>query len=837
MINLIINDKKITVAEDTNILDAAKENNIFIPHLCYDKRLEAYGGCGMCVVELEGMPKLIRSCATLAREGMVIKTHTKRTESTRKTALDMFVSDHRGDCRPPCVMACPSHTDVQGYIGLIANREFDSALRLIKEQLPLPASIGRVCPHPCETECRRDMVDSAVSIACAKIYPADKDLFENESPYLPSKASSTGKSIAVIGAGPAGLTAAYYLAVKGHNVEIFEMMDKPGGMLRYGIPEYRLPKKVVDAEVAVIESLGVKINYNVTLGKDTTITKLKEKFHSVFLGIGAWKSSSMRCKGEDSKGVLGGIDFLRMVTNGESIDLGKKVIVVGGGNTAMDVARTAVRLGADTTVLYRRTEEQMPAEDIEIKEAKEEGVKFEFLVAPISVVTSDGLATGIDCQSMKLGEADASGRRRPMPIEGDTKIFEASTIIAAIGQQVDMGTIDVGTTEWNTIKIEETTYTTNIDGVFAGGDAVTGPKIAIDAVAQGKEAAIVIDSYLNGAILPISEINIVRQTDITPEKLSYVEKVERLTASHVSGEVRKNNFEAITKGFTEEEVVAEANRCLECGCNDYFECQLITNIEIECTDTSKDYGEKHDRNTETTHKYIDRNPDKCIQCGLCVRICSEVVGASALGLMDRGFDAVIVPEFGMPLENTTCVSCGQCVDVCPTGTLREKLQNKKEIPLNLEIIKGSCTDCDLNCPINYHCKNGVVYKTSSDIDSLGLLCTNGKFLQEDKLASSIENLDISPNFDKVSGSDLIVVIGDIYKEFSPMAVTIKDSSAKIISISDEKTLMDRFADTSSTSDLKVLIAGAKNPIVVTNDLAKASEIISEDKIVFLKKTK
>ena len=417
-VRINIDGKEIQTTDDKNILQAALDNNINIPHLCYDERMEAYGGCGLCVVEVEGIPKLVRSCATPVKDGMVISTSTERTKATRKTALNLLVSDHRGDCRAPCVMACPAHTDVQGYVGLIANGQYKESVKLLKEQLPLPACIGRVCPHPCEDACRRNLVDKPVAIANLKSFVADVDLFDDaEEPYRPQIKESTGKRIAIIGAGPAGLSAAYFLATEGNKVEIFEAMDKPGGMLRYGIPQYRLPKHVVDKEVELIENLGVKINYNTKLGDDITVKYLQKNFDASFLAIGAWKSSGMRCEGENLEGVLGGIDFLRQVTQNEEVELGDKVVVVGGGNTAMDVARTCVRLGVkEVRIVYRRTEEQMPADKLEIKEAKEEGVIFSFLASPVQVIDNGGKASGVRCHKMKLGKPDASGRRRPEPI-------------------------------------------------------------------------------------------------------------------------------------------------------------------------------------------------------------------------------------------------------------------------------------------------------------------------------------------------------------------------------------------------------------------------------------
>ncbi len=343
LVKLNINGKEITAEAGKTVLEAAIENGIEIPHLCFDERLEVYAGCGLCIVEIEGQPKIARACSTPVSNGLVVRSNTKKVIEARNSALNLLVSQHIGDCKAPCTLNCPAQTDVQGYVGLVANKQYRESLKLIKEKLPLPACIGRVCPHPCEKACRRQNVEESVSIACIKTFAADYDL-NSGNPYIPELKPSTGKKVAVVGAGPAGLSAAYYLLTDGHEVDIFEAMPKPGGMLRYGIPEYRLPKNVVDAEVAIIEEMGANIHYGVKIGEDMSLEYLQEKYDAVFLGIGAWKSSPMRCEGENTPGVLGGIDFLIKVAENKPVKIGKRVIVVGGGNTAMDVARTSIRL-------------------------------------------------------------------------------------------------------------------------------------------------------------------------------------------------------------------------------------------------------------------------------------------------------------------------------------------------------------------------------------------------------------------------------------------------------------------------------------------------------------
>ena len=684
MINLTINGKAIQAPEGATILEVARANGIDIPTLCYDKAVEIYGACGLCVVEAEGIPKLLRSCSAKVSEGMVINTESPRVVQSRKIAMELLMSAHDGDCVAPCQLNCPARTDCQGYVGLIANGEYDSAIKLIKNKIPLPASIGRVCPHPCEKACRRKNVEEPINIAQLKAFAADIDL--NKESYLPDVMVRTGKTIAIVGGGPAGLTAAYYLNIMGHSVTVYDMMEKMGGMLRYGIPQYRLPKEVLDKEIAIIEKSGVKLVNNVKLGKDFTIKSLKAENDAVIVAVGAWKSSSMRTPGEDLEGVYGGIDFLRAVIKGNPPEIGEKVAICGGGNTAMDACRTAVRLGAkEVYVIYRRTRAEMPADALEIDEAEEEGVIYKFLTNPLSFNGENGKLKSVTLQIMELGEPDASGRRRPVPVEGKTEEIPLDSVILAIGQKLVQGDVsELQLNERGNIEADPDFFTTNIDGVFAIGDATNrGASIAIEAIGEADRCAKAVDAYLNDQ-KPDTRVPYISKRDESTIDYSDREKQARINPKVLAPEVRNKNFDEVSLGFTEEEAKEEASRCLECGCREYYKCKLLNVAQRYDIDPSRFQGEMPQEYTHDANAFIERNTAKCILCGLCVRSCREVMDIHALGLMGRGFTTEPSPAFALPLDQTKCNNCGLCVQLCPTGALTEKANLKKQVPLNEE---------------------------------------------------------------------------------------------------------------------------------------------------------
>jgi formate dehydrogenase major subunit len=738
-IKIVLNGKETAAAPDETILDVAKKNGIVIPTLCHDSRLAPFGACRVCLVKVEGARSFVPSCSTIVTDGMVIDTESPDVLEARRTSLSLLISDHFGDCVSPCSIECPAHIDIQGYIALISAQRYTEAVQLIKEKNPMPLCIGRICPHPCETVCRRNRVDEPIAINNLKRFAADRDLAAGV-PCLPPKTPSKQKSVAVIGSGPAGLSCAYYLSVLGYDVTVFEKEKKAGGMLRWGIPEYRLPKRILEHEIESILDLGISIEYGSELGKEITIETLKEDGYSaVFLGLGAGQSTEMRIAGEDLPEVKSGLEFLYRVASGEKPDFsGKNVVVVGGGNTAMDASRTALRLGAESvTVLYRRTRTQMPANDIEIEEALEEGVRFEFLRAPVKVERKAGNLS-VECICMELGEPDASGRRRPIPIKGSNYSVDTDVLITAIGQRPLVPPLgsDIITAK-DTVKADPATGATVDPYIFAAGDCVTGAATAIEAIAGGRTAAYTIDATLNGKeVQPSSEFNISRGAleEIPDTLFALYEKVSRVSMPTLEASVRMEGFEEIEKGLSEEEALKEAFRCLECGCQEGKSCSLRDScteygVQPDEWPGAKNLSLCNDRLADDLPP-IMKDSNKCIKCGTCIRVCDEIWGLSIYGFVKRGFETEVSPYFGLELEDTECDFCGGCADSCPTGALSLKPFLPKPGPYASKPLGGRCFGCSLGCALEYNVYENLLVKVTSKQshgENEGSLCVRGRF--------------------------------------------------------------------------------------------------------------
>ena len=468
----------------------------------------------------------------------------------------------------PCKASCPAHISIPGFIAAISQGKYAEGLKLIKREMPFPAICGRVCPHPCETECNRGNIDKPIAIEALKRFLADEDLYSDIS-YIPEKKGERKEKVAIIGAGPAGLTAACYLAIEGYPVTVFEKLPVAGGMMAVGIPEFRLPRDILQAEIEKIRELGVEIKLNVEIGKDIGFQDIQRDYQSIFIGIGCHRPIKLGVPGEDDlKGVIDGITFLRDIHLGKPTLLKGRAVVIGGGNVAVDSARVAKRLGfRDVAILYRRTREEMPAYSYEVDEAMEEGIEIEFLTAPTKIIGENGEVCALQCVRMELGEPDESGRRRPIPIKGSEFEVKTEVVIAAIGQQPDLGPLslegEIKASKRGWIVVDPQTGLTNMPGIFAGGDVVSGPRTVVEAVGFGKNVASAIDLHLRGEDMSAARKGDWQGMEFSPEDAPLK---ERVAMPRISLSERQRSFKEIDLGFSEEQAKTEAERCLMlCG--------------------------------------------------------------------------------------------------------------------------------------------------------------------------------------------------------------------------------------------------------------------------------
>ena len=531
--------------------------------------------CGQCVENCQ---------LNAVRLGQKLCPRPSNEERPRETARNTLWSSkrynpdfrlNRTDVMPegtaPCKAACPAHVPVQGYIKLAAQGRYSEALELIKKEIPFPAVCGRICNKKCEEACTRGEMDAPVAIDEIKKFIAEREL-DSATRYVPPMINQLGKpypeKIAVIGAGPAGLSCAYYLAAKGYPVTVIEKEQVLGGMLTLGIPSFRLEKDVINAEIDVLRQLGVEFRTGIEVGKDVSLDTLRGLgFKAFYLAVGASKGAKLSIPGEDLDGVMSGIDFLRKVNQGESPAIGDKVAVIGGGNVAMDVARAALRLGAEVTVCYRRSEAEMPADKDELAEAREEGVAFRFLEAPAEIL-GEGSVTSLKLEKMELGEPDEKGRRSVRGT-GEFETVPVTAVLSAAGQRVDLGDIGLALGKKGTVEVDPVTCQTSVPDVFAGGDVVTGPQFVIDAIAAGKEAAVSIHRYVHaGQTLTLGrDRRDYRAFDKETVQIGLggFDSAPRQKPARAEGTAAKSSFNDLRATFTEEQVRTECARCLGCG--------------------------------------------------------------------------------------------------------------------------------------------------------------------------------------------------------------------------------------------------------------------------------
>lgn len=558
---------------------------------------------------------------------------------------------------PPCSVECPAHVNVQAYVSLIQRGKFSEAVDIIRKDMPFPAICGRVCFSPCEDACARINIDQAVAIRNLKKVAADAEREERK--VKPSPIPKTHKEkVAIIGAGPAGLTAAYELTKLGYPVTVFERMSKPGGMMRYCIPDFRLERFIVDQEIAYIKDLGVEIKTNVEFGKDITLESLlNDGYNAVFVAIGTQAGMKLNVAGEDLDGVINAVDFLKDVSLGKHIEIGEKVAVVGGGNSAIDAARTSKRLGAkEVIVLYRRSREEMPALPREVEEAEKDGVKFYFLVAPKQIIGENGKAKAIECLRMKLGEPDESGRRRPIPVPNSEHEYQVDTVIPAIGQVAEPQCIPTQLANKETrvplISVDPLTMETKIPGVFAGGDITSGPASIIEAVGAAKKAAASINLYLTGQDMHSGRTENIEETTWV-KNWSQIKKKERRFKLHLE-KPRMSLKEAVDfVEKTKRDAKFEAYRCL--GCGPCAECLANTDL------------------CEGDKAFVDEV--LCIGCNVCAVVCP-------FGAANKDEDNIA------RISENLCKGCGICAARCPVRAITmEKLSNERIMSLALVTCK------------------------------------------------------------------------------------------------------------------------------------------------------
>ncbi len=541
----------------------------------------------------------------------------------------------------PCQMACPAGIDIPTYITLIGEGRDDEAIAVIRRDNPFPWVCGLVCTRPCEFMCVRGRIDQPVSIKFLKAFAAEKALSDRR--YVnPPQAADKGQRVCIVGAGPGGMTAAYYLALKGYGVTVLEALPMAGGMMMVGIPRYRLPREVIDREVAMLEALGVRFRFNTRLGRDVSLEQLRaEGFDAFLFAIGAHKSFKLNIPGEDDyPQVIEAIDFLRRVALGERHMPGRRVVVIGGGNVAIDAARTSLRLGSEeVTIAYRRTRHEMPADEEEVEQAEEEGVHFAFLTVPVAVQGAAGRVTGLRCLRAEMVERPGSSRKSPVPIEGSDFDLEVDSVIPAIGQRIDIdclsGGCDLTWTRRNTIEVNLSTMETSEPGIFAVGDAVTGPATVVEAIGGGKRAAEAIDRHLLGIPqpkLPPVPVRRGRCAQIeVPASTKMILKKPEMPLLNL--ERRRTTFQQVELGYSENSVREEARRCLRC--------------------------------------------DICLRCGRCVEICRDKMQIDALQLGYFDFDHPVTTDFRRTEER--CILCGACAANCPTGAMRIEDRNGERI--------------------------------------------------------------------------------------------------------------------------------------------------------------
>ena len=655
-IKLTIDGRQVEVEPGATILDAAKQLGIVIPTLCHAHGVEPFASCFLCVVYVEGKRNLIPSCSAPAEEGMVVATGSDDVRAARKVALELLLSDHRGDCVAPCTMACPAGLDIPGFIRHVLDRDPAAALALIKERIPFPGVLGRLCPRYCERVCRRGQLDEPIAVCLLKRCPADKELAAGHC-AVPPRQTDTGKSVAIVGAGPAGLSAAFYLLQWGHACTIYDSRPEPGGLFRYGTPQFRLPKAALAAEIEPVRQLGAAFEMGVTVGEDVTLAQLSDAHDAVLLAVGAQAAETSDLPGADL--ALPAMDLLRRVCEGERPAVGDHVVVIGGGQEAIDAARSAVRLGADrVSILWGKARKAMTCFSEWVDAAEAEGVAVEAETGAVRI--------------------EAAGDRFTVACErrGAAMTIDASCVVDAPVRRVDAAWAQRAglKTSRRGLAADNKTLATSLPGVFAAGEAALGPSVAVRAVASGRLAAVAMAQYLRGE--PV--VGEPKAINVRLGQLSEAESAglcrefpeqKRVRVAEANPRERGATFEEVQPGLSDEQAEAEAGRCMQCDCVARDDCKLRLVATEYGADVGRLKGERRPFERDTSHPDIAFEPGKCIACGLCVRVCAQAGEALGMTFTRRGFGVRTGVPFDKPLAQGLAEAGARCVDVCPTGAL------------------------------------------------------------------------------------------------------------------------------------------------------------------------
>lgn len=737
---ITIDGRTTTVPKKTTVLAAARSLGIHIPTLCFVKG-KSKAHCKVCLVEVEGKEQLQRACVTMARPGMVVRTDTDAVREQRKKRLEQYAAGHFSDCKAPCTISCPGQINVQGFIAHIRKGQYEEALRLIMERNPLPFSVGRVCPRFCEAKCRRLLVDQPIAINHLKRFVADWCMSHDKEVDLRiEKQPATGKKVAVVGGGPAGLSGAFFLAKYGNQVTIFEEQEELGGALRYGIPEYRIPKKVLDYEIKTILHMGITARCKMQWGRDFTLRSLKEAgYDAVLLAVGARQSKTIDIPGLDLPFVHPARDFLQAVNEGKKQFPGKRAIVLGGNNIAMETARCLVRLGVEeVTVVHSGSPSKLIAHEHSAKEAEREGVKFLAMATPVQISERHG-ALFLRVQRMVLAEPEHHDQRDFVPIEEVIESLKADVILYSLGQHVRMPACEAGSGEAvlencddGLFKVDLQSKRTNLDSVWAAGDAITGPKSVIEAVLSGRRAAKYIHADIAGVEKEPAEpvFNFTRGkslVEVDPVLMRGYAKQKREVMDRVEYEERITNFCEVRRGFSEKTARREADRCLSCGCKAFDRCDYRKYSIDHGVDLVKTgMGTKSRYQVNTSHPLFDVDLNKCIYCQRCKNNCEY----DALELGCEGTDDAGAPV-GLHFSfNEKCVNCCNCVDACTTGALTKKDAIVPIINEPVRYVSTTCPYCGTGCHLILKIKGRTLMEVVTDKEcppNYGMLCVKGRF--------------------------------------------------------------------------------------------------------------